>query len=179
MANLPVPTPRTFTVGETETAAFFNANRDALNFLINPPICNATQATLQAIATATWTSVSLDSTTVDSYGGHSNSTNNSRYTAQVAGWYVVNGSVCWAANATGWRGARTAKNGTAVVGSATEIQANTIAAALTTIATASVIVYLNAGDYVETQGYQTSGANLNTAVNADANCALTAVWLHS
>jgi hypothetical protein len=180
MANLAVPVMRTFTVGEYETAAYFNSNiRDAANFLLNVPACNAIQATLQSVPNTTWTSLSLDSTVFDPYGGHSVSTNNSRYTAQVAGWYLVFAAACYATNSTGWRGIRVAKNGTAVAGSATEIQANTVAAALTTIGTPSVIVFLNAGDYVEGQGYQTSGGALNTAVNADANCGLTTVWLHT
>lgn len=181
MSNLTVPVMRTFNVGEYETGAFFNSNiRDATSFLLNPPICNAVQATAQTVSNILWTPLTLDSTIVDSYGGHSNSTNNSRYTAQAPGWYMVMGAVCWAANATGWRGVRTLKNGaTASVGGATEVLANTVAAALTTIATPAVIVFLNSGDYVEVEGYQTSGGNLATAVNSDANCALTVVWLHA
>jgi hypothetical protein len=178
---LAVPTPRTFTVGEIETAAFYNSSvRDAVGFLIGAPICNAVQATAQTVNSGIWTPLTLDSTVVDSYGGHSNSTNNSRYTAQVAGWYQVSGAVCWAANTTGWRGVRTLRNGvTATVGGATEVQANTVAAALTTLATPTVIVFLNVGDYVEVEGYQTTGAQLLTAVNSDANCAITVVWLHT
>lgn len=180
MSNLPVPVMRNYSPGETETGAYGNANRDAMNFLLNVPACNAIQATAQTgIATATWTSLTLDSTVFDSYGGHSNSTNNSRYTAQVAGWYLCFAAACWAANSTGWRGVRVAKNGGAVSGGATEVMANTVGAALTTIASPSVIIFLNAGDYVEAQGYQTSGAGLSTSTNPDANCSLTAVWLHT
>jgi hypothetical protein len=171
--------PRTFTVGETETAAFFNTNiRDTSNFLLNIPVCNAIQATAQTVSNSLWTPLTLDSTVVDSYGGHSNSVSNSRYTAQISGWYLVTASSCWISNATGWRGIRILKNGsTAIAGSGTEVAAN--GSGVTAIGTPSVIVYLNAGDYVEGEGYQTTGSTLNTSVNNDANCGLAIIWLHA
>lgn len=181
MSNLAVPVQRTYSVGEYETGAFFNSNvRDATTFLLNIPICNAVQATTQSISNALWTPLTLDSTIVDSYGGHSNTTNNSYYTAQVSGWYLLSASVCFATNATGWRGVRVIANGaTAIAGSATEVLANTVAAGLTTIASAASITYLTAGQYVQAEGYQTSGGALSTSVNNDAACAITAVWLHA
>jgi len=177
MANLPVPSPRTATVGETETGGYENSFRDALNFLLNPPICNATQNTLQTLTTAVWTALTLDATVVDSYGGHSNSTNNSRYTAQVAGWYMAFAAACFASNATGWRGVRLAKNGTAFAGAATEVGTNPTG--VCTIASPSAIVFLNAGDYLEAYGFQNSGGNLATSVNSDADCSLTVAWIHT
>lgn len=177
MSNLPVPIPRTFTTGETETAAFYNAMRDALNFLLNPPVCNATQATAQTLATATWTALTLDATVEDSYGGHSNSTNNSRYTAQVAGWYMAFAAACFSSNATGWRGIRLEKNGAVFAGAATEVGTNP--SGVCTIASPSAIVFLNAGDYLEAYGFQNSGGNLATSVNTDADCSLTVVWVHT
>jgi hypothetical protein len=179
VANLAVPVMRTFTVGEYETGAYFNSNvRDAMNFVTQPPIFNAVQATAGTISSTLWTPLPLDSTIVDSYGGHSNTTNNAQYVAQVAGWCLVTAAVCWASNATGWRGIRILHNSNlAVSGSATEVSAN--ASGVTALATPSVIVYLNVGDYVQGEGYQTSGGSLSTSVNVDANCALTVFWLHS
>lgn len=177
MTNAPVPVPRTFNVAEFETAAYLNSVRDALNFLLNVPICNATQSTTQTLSTGVWTALSLDSTVVDSYGGHSNTTNNSRYTAQVAGWHLVSGAACIASNATSWRGIRSEKNAATVTGAATEVAA--ASGSPTTIATPSSIIFLNVGDYVESYGLQNSGGNLSTNVNSDADCALTVVWLHS
>lgn len=179
MSVLAVPSPRTWSVGEIETGSNFNASvRDATTFLLNPPICNAIQATAQTVSTGLWTQLTLDSTVVDSYGGHSNTTNNSRYTAQVAGWYLVTAASCWASNSTGWRGIRILKNGTtAVAGSGTEVAANS--SGVTAIGTPSVILYLSVGDYVEGEGYQTTGSGLLTSVNNDANCGLTAIWLHA
>jgi hypothetical protein len=170
-------TPRTFSVNEVEVASYMNAVRDALTFLGNVPICNAVQATGQSVGSAAWTSLSLDSTVVDTYGGHSNTTNPSRYTSQVPGYYLLNGCSSFPSNSTGWRGARATKNGAAVNGGAGEYGAN--ASGATVPASPTVLVYLNVGDYCETQGYQTSGSGLTTSVNSDANCALTAVWVHA
>lgn len=171
-------TPRTFSVNETEVASYLNAVRDALTFLGNPPICNAVQATSQTVATGTnWVSLALDSTAADPYGMHSNTTNNSRATAQAAGYYMVFGAAAFASNGTGWRGARCTKNGAALAGGAAEIGAN--GAGVTAFSGPPVITYLNVGDYVESQGLQTSGGNLGTSVNSDADCSLTAVWIHA
>lgn len=171
-------TPRTFSVNETEVASYLNAVRDALTFLGNPPICNAVQATSQNVSTGTssWTSLALDSTAVDSYGMHSNTTNNSRATSQAAGYYMVFTAACYASNATGWRGTRSARNGAAIAGGAGEFGAN--GSGVTAIPSPPVITYLNIGDYVEAQGLQTSGATLGTSINSDADSSLTAVWVH-
>lgn len=178
MTNPAPPQPRTWGVNEVEVASYLNSVRDALLFLANPPVCNAVQASIQSIPTGTgWTSLALDSTAADPYGMHSNTTNNSRATSQAAGYYMVFGASAFASNATGWRGGRCAKNGSAIAGGAGEIGAN--GAGVTALSGPPVITYLNVGDYVESQGLQTSGGNLNTSVNNDADCSLTAVWVHA
>lgn len=172
-------TPRTFSVNETQVASYMNAIRDALTFLGNPPICNAVQATPQNIANGSvWVSLAMDSTAADPYGMHSNTTNNSRATSQAAGFYMVFGAAAFASNSVGWRGARCAKNGAAIAGGASEIGAN--GSGVTAFSGPPVITYLNVGDYVESQGLQTSTTNpLSTSVNSDADCGLTAVWVHA
>jgi hypothetical protein len=178
VTNPAPPQPRTFGVNEVQVAAYLNSVRDALLFLANPPVCNAVQATFQSIPTGTsWTSLAQDSTAADPYGMHSNTTNNSRATSQAAGYYMVFAAAAFASNATGWRGARVAKNGASVAGGATEIGTNP--AGVTAISSPPVITYLNVGDYVESQGLQTSGGSLNSSVNSDADCSLTAQWVHA
>lgn len=177
MSNLPVPVPRTFAVAEVETGAYLNSLRDALNFLVNVPIAYVTQSATQTLTTSTWTAITYDQTVVDTYGGHSNSTNNSRYTAQVAGWYIVFGSACYAVNTTGQRGAAIAKNGTRVQGAAGFAQATS--ALSTATPSPPTIVYLAAGDYVEIQAYQSSGGNLATVSGSDLDSSMTVAWLHS
>jgi hypothetical protein len=173
---LPVPNPRTAVAGEFETAAFMNMFRDAVNFLTGKPNAVLPQGSaVTALANNGWTFCGLDTTTFDNYGGHSNTTNNSRYTAQVAGKYLVAGSVSFASNATGVRGARVAKNGTAYQGSGTLVPPN--AALPTVVATAAVIVPLAVGDFVELHGFQSSGGALNTIIGADGTTtAMTVSW---
>ena len=179
MTNLAVPVPRTFNVGETEVSAYLNAVRDALTFLTNKPICTVNQNTAQTLTTATWTSITMDATTVDSCGGHSNSVNPSRYVAQVAGWYLVAGSSVFVANATSFRMARSAKNGSAVQSSGVSYPTVSAAqhAALPVVA---AFAFLNVGDYVEVQGYQNSGGNLNTTTGSpELDSGLSVIWDHA
>ena len=160
MANLPVPNPRTAVAGEFETAAMMNLFRDAINFLTNRPRAALYQTTAQSVANAVWTATSFDSTLLDTYGGHSNTTNNSRYTAQVPGWYSLRCGGGWVTGAAGGgRGASIYKNGAfytagaAVVGSTNVIHSTPV----------SKDVFLAVGDYVELFVWQNSGGALNTA----------------
>jgi|SRR6185312_12968269 hypothetical protein len=156
---LPIPNPRTYQASEFVTGAYMNAFRDAINFLVNRPGVVLYQATAQAMANATWTAVSLDSTLLDNYGSHSNSTNNSRFIAQQAGWHRAAGGVGFVQNATGaGRGAGFYKNGspytagTSVVGNSGNIHVTSV----------SQDIYLAVGDYLELAGWQNSGGNLNS-----------------
>ena len=177
MSNLPVPSPRTFVVVETETASYLNSLRDALNFLLNVPACFVTQSATQSLTSSAWTALTYDQSVFDSYGGHSNSTNNSRYTAQVAGWYLVFGCACFAANATNQRGAAVAKNGTRIQGAAGFTQTTSLLSPATP--SPPTIAFLNAGDYVEVQAYQNSGGALATASGTDLDSSMTVVWIHA
>lgn len=177
MANAPVPSPRTFNVQEYETAAYLNSVRDAINFLLNRPVAFLTQGTVQSLPSSAWAAVTYDQSGVDTYGGHSNTTNPSRYTAQVAGWYSVGGGASTAANATGQRGAAVARNGTRVQGGAAMSQA---ASALSpTVPTPPTLAYLNVGDYLEIDAYQNSGGALNTASSSDLDSSMAVVWEHA
>lgn len=160
MVNLPVPVPRTFTVSEVESAAFLNSIRDALNFLTNRPRAALYQATAQSVANATWAATTFDQTLFDNYGGHSNSSNNSRYTAQVAGWYSLRCGGGWATgSAGGGRGSGIYKNGAFyTAGAAVAGSTNVIAST-----PVSKDVFLAVGDYVELFVWQNSGGALNTA----------------
>lgn len=177
MSNLPVPTPRTFTVAETETGSFLNSVRDALNFVLNPPMASLYQNVSQNVATTTWTAVTFDSSLLDTYGGHSNSTNNSRYTAQVAGWYSVGGGVGYVANATGGRGADVYKNGSPITAGASVVGTSGAGASHVS-ALSGVMVFLNAGDYIEIFAWQNGANPLATATGQYASYAFIR-WEHS
>lgn len=179
MANLPVPTPRTFTVSEIEVATYLNAGvRDLGLFLLNVPAAFVTQSAAQNLALNTWTAISFDQSVFDSYGGHSNSTNNTRYTAQVAGWYMVFGCVSFATTSTsGNRGTAVAKNGTRVQGAAGFGPA--LSGNPPTLPSPPTIVFLAAGDYVEVYGYSTVAMSPGTNSSSDLDSSMTVVWLHS
>lgn len=132
-----------------------------VNFLLNPPQALVIQATLQSIPNGALTPITFDSSVTDGYGGHSNVTNNSRYTAQVAGWYNILGVVAFSANNTGTRTAEVFKNGAGFAYSQDWFANNGANAA---VAITFVKVQLAVGDYVELNGYQTSGGALNTLV---------------
>ena len=163
MANLPVPIPRTFTVDETETGAFFNTQRDALNFLLGPPDLVVNQSVAQTLTSGANAMVSFNATIVDTYGGHSNSTNNSRYTCQAAGWYWFKGNPVVVSNATGGRTCSLFKNGAQITTSFVVYPAaGTFYAAMGI--ECSTLLQLSVGDYVELSVAQDSGGNLSTYV---------------
>jgi len=172
-----VPSPRTFNVAEYETSAYLNSVRDALNFLLNRPLAVLTQSATQSVGNAAWTALSLDATTTDSYSMHSNSVNNSRAIAQVAGWYTVSGVAAFATNGTGGRGALTARNGTHMPGSGSLL--GVVSTQPTVAPTSAFPVFLNVGDYVEIHGFQSSTASLSTTSSTDLACSMCVTWEHA
>jgi hypothetical protein len=180
VANLPIPTLTAPTVGNFDTAAWWNQNvYDMLTYGLNNPIFVGVQTIVQAsLANTTWTTHTLDSETVDTYGGHSTTTNTSRYTAQVAGWYTVCGVSVWAANASGGRGARIHVNGAVIQGSAQDVLASS-SSSFTGVMTPVRAVQLGVGDYVEVAGWQSSGGTLATGTASDLASALFVAWCHT
>lgn len=177
--GLAMPIPYQYSVGDVLTAALLNAQvYNGLTFLEQPPVFYGVQATAQTLLTSTNTAITLDTGIVDPYNGHSNTTNPSRYVNQVAGSYLLSGCVGYAGNATGFRNAAIRVNGTAVQGGVSEA-ASSSATFATTIASPTVLKFLNVGDYVEIWAWQTSGGNLNTTAFADQACSLTVYFAHS
>lgn len=172
------PVPPTFEVGVSDTTAL-NLLRDCQRFLLNPPIAELRQTTLQTFTTSvsaavTFTTEDID-TDIDGIGGHDNVTNPSRYTARYAGWYLISGAVEFVANATGDRFAWLAVNGTDVNGSV-GFQAGDATGSAAVQARIKK-VYLNIGDYVEVIGFQSSGGNLNTVVGARDQSSMSVQWV--
>lgn len=170
-----VPSPRTWAVGELLTAAKLNTDlRDGLNFLLTPPRALLHKSANQSINLTTWTAVTWDSEQYDSDGGHSDSTNNSRYTVQTAGWWEFHARIMFNTAAGGDRGARFLKNGAGnpfgehASGSSTSVNdAGTHGWAL-----------LSVGDYIETQAYQGASGSLSVAATFDSSPTfMTAKWI--
>lgn len=155
-----VTTPVTATTISTTTFGTPVANN--LSVLANPPIAKMRNSTTQSFTTATATAMTWDTEDFDTAGGHSITTNTSRYTCQTgyAGRYRVNAVTEWAINATGIRETWFRVNGANIAGSSDRKSAT--ADSITT--NASTIVTLVAGDYVEVFVQQTSGGALATII---------------
>lgn len=178
MANLPVPTPSTVSPGGFITASLWNAGvYNTLLYGLNVPIFVGTQTTVQSTANG-WTPASLDTEQIDSYGGHSNTTNPSRYTVQVAGWYTVAGVAVFVGSGTGIRAARIQVNGNYVQGTA-QFVAPSSTGSFTGVMTATRAVQLSPGDYVELGLGQTTGGALSTGSNSDLASSLYVAWCHT
>jgi hypothetical protein len=111
-----------------------------------------------SIPTSTWASV--DFTAADIYdpsGIHNPSSNADNFYIKEAGLYFVTSTVMFAANATGLRKIRVAKNGAST---GLEYTYAAHATNVTTV-TASVCLYFATGDNVRTQVWQDSGTTLN------------------
>ncbi|MFB6955440.1 hypothetical protein ACFCYB_00030 [Streptomyces sp. NPDC056309] len=121
----------------------------ALNdFVTGPPVFVGYASTAQAIYYQnTGVALSLDTTIIDTDNGHSNTTNNSRYTATVPGTYLIFGSVGYIANTSGDRRLYIALNGTSVVGSGTSFDPSQ--SVLHGLQTAAVVTMNGTTDYVE------------------------------
>lgn len=148
-------------------------------FLLNRPAAQYRQSATQTVATATFTSITFTAaeeldTDPSSTGGHSTSSNTSRFTAVYPGWYLCSGAVCFTLNATGMRGSRWAVNGSAVNASA--ILLPTHASNVVVVPLRSMLIFLNAADYVEPQGYQASGGNLDTFATGEYQSGVMHEW---
>jgi hypothetical protein len=180
---LPVPVLPTEVPGNFMTSALQNTlGVNGLGFSLAVPVAYLYQGTTQSVASATNVAITLDSTNYDPYNGHSNVTNNSRYTAQQPGYYAVYGVACYANNTTGRRVATVGKNGSI----ATQPGAFGIFAALggTDLSCAQCfgLVQMNGStDYVEIYANQGSGVAISTAVAASSSqqSMMFVWWLHS
>lgn len=177
--SLARPTPYSWSVGDVATTAILDGIRDAQTWAQNPPDFVAYQATVQSIPNTAWTPIAFDTNVLDSYTGHSTTTNNSRYVCQsgAAGWYTACGVVAYSGNATGFRTARLQVNGSPLIGGAGYL--NNDGSVEDGIVTPTRDVFLNVGDYLEVAGYQSSGGALNTQLDVDLRCAFWVRWSHA
>ncbi|MFB6805491.1 hypothetical protein [Streptomyces sp. NPDC056387] len=169
-------TPAQVSPGQFISGALWNANvYNGLTFLANRPIFVGQQQVVQSVANGTWAVLTIDTETIDTYGGHSTVSNTSRYTCQLAGWYRVGGRAAFAVNATGSRGARIHVNGNFIQGAANLCAAGT----LNGIVEVSHLIQLAVGDYIEIAGGQNSGGALSTAFANEAASMLYVIWEHA
>lgn len=174
-----VPTFATEVPGNYLTAALWLASVQlGAGWMVNArPVFHGYQAVTQSIATATATAFLLDSEDYDTDGGHSTSTNTSRYTGQTPGTYLVIASSGWAGNGTGQRRLWIAKNGAAILGSGMSSDQNAVNIHGHT--TSTFVVMNGTTDYVEAVGQQASGGALLTASSAPFAASMSVLWIRS
>lgn len=173
--------PATFTAaaGSVFTAATWNTySRDAVAFLVAPPLFIGRQTNSQNISTSTWTAITFDTEDIDRDGGHSTSSNTSRYTAQTQGYYLCSGKVAFVSNSTNRRWTRWDVNGSEI--NATRLSAQAANGDATEIPGVGRWVFLNVGDYVELKGFQDSGGTVATNVSTSGDQSLLNLqWMSS
>lgn len=165
-----IPTIPTFT--NPITAAHFAAIKAASDFWALTPRCYAYSSAATTITTGGSAQViSLGAEVYDivqagDSPSHDLVTNNTRVVCRTSGKYEIAGQVYFAQNGTGARtgsirlnAAGSASGGTPLVQSSQ----TPLASGGTALAFPVVEAVLNAGDYVEIFGFQSSGANLDTS----------------
>jgi hypothetical protein len=147
-----------------------------LTQIVNPAICVATQTVAQSIPTGAWTSLSFNAESIDTANMHNPASLNTRITIPTDGKYLLAGSVCFVSNATGRRGLQWAINGVAnPYGGA--VMLPTLSTSTPAIPSSTLPVQLTAGQYVELQAFQDTGAALSTSVGASVQPFASAIRL--
>lgn len=148
-----------FEVGDILTA-------DALNATVDLPLCRLVQQTAQSLTDNTDTALTFGSGSevVDTHGMHDESTNNTRVTPNVAGWYEVTATLIMTAR-TDYNTivATVARNGT-VQSTRDRTGPNAVSSARTASATGTYEAN-GTTDYFEAYGLQDNVANAAVLTN--------------
>jgi hypothetical protein len=168
--------------GTSPPAAWGDVVRDSLCWVAgdatsgnSKPMCRVYNNANLSIATATWTTVTLNSERFDVGGMHSTSTNTGRITVPSggAGVYHLSGQVRFATNATGIRAVRLLLNATTSIA-----QRNSSATSTDPCHIGLACDYKLADtDYVELQVYQASGGLLNVEYASAESPEFSAHWI--
>lgn len=145
--------------GTVAPAAWGDGVRDWTEFLVDPPACSVFNSGTQNVGNGgTFNSLTADSENFDNDGMHSLVSNTARITANTAGRYLFVATVSFAAGSTtGDRAVRFLLNGTGSF-AGLRISGNQVSGNATVISAARMIT-MAAGDFVECEAAQTSGAN--------------------
>jgi hypothetical protein len=165
---MPTPgwvTPTHATASTVATAAAFNTHENDLLYakdrMDNPPRARVNHSTTQSLTSGVDTALAMNSEAADSASMHDTATNNSRVTipSGESGWYLITISIEFAANPTGQRKLSARFDGATELG----YDAKDASASGVTRLAVSVLVALNAGQYVEALASQNSGGALNVS----------------
>lgn len=126
---------------------------------VEKPLCIVRKSTVTSVdnngEVLTW-----DTEDTDLSGLHSTSSNTSRITPNVAGWYRISATIHWAANATGRRATAVSKNGS--IAAYGQISPGSSVGTTSTVITRTLQAN-GTTDYFEVFAYQDSGGALNSA----------------
>lgn len=128
----------------------------------------------QSIPHNTATALAWNAESEDTHNAHDNLTNASRFTAPVAGLYLVTATVTWNGNSTGTRQIGVRVNGTTTY-SGERIGVD--GASITFVQSISRMVRLAAGDYVEAVVVQTSGGALDVDRTFESGPGMEICWM--
>lgn len=171
-----VPVSSQQSPGNFLTSALWNSQvKGIIDWTTGPPRFSGYNTTSTAPASGVEYVVPLDSEDYDSEGGHSTTTNNTRYTVQVAGLYLVTAHLAFTANATGMRVLDLKVNGSIAPGG--RVSSGVPTTSVSCAMCVAVHVQLNVGDYLEMSCTQYSGSALALAYSAAYNPRMTLHWV--
>ena len=151
-------TPSTVSTGGTATAALWNTSvRDNINFLVDPPMCQAQRASNQTITSASSTAIAMTGDVFDTDTMHDPTTNNTRITCNTAGVYLFTGTIQFDANSSGVRYLQLWLNGTTDIA---DVGSTSTSATNLTKLSIAFPWQMAVNDYMEMRAYQTSGGGL-------------------
>lgn len=157
---MPWTTPKTWAAGEVVTAANMNLYlRDNTEIMgASRPSARIYQTAVNTLLNNTPTSLQFDTESFDVGGLHSTTTNTERMTITTPGIYLLQATVSFAANATGYRRVSIVNQ----VGNAIATEARAAFGTFNNEISLVGVSRLAAGDYAYVQATQTSGGSLNT-----------------
>lgn len=159
-----ITNPTSPAVGDPGTAFWADNMAAIATLVINPTVFIATSTAVQSFANTANTPVAFDNESVDIYGGHSNSVNNTRFTVPAAlNGYRLNiiGMVQLAANATGAREAWVYKN-SVIIPDSFQSGGTNGGGAFPGLAAAHTSAVFATGDIIEIGFVQNSGGALSS-----------------
>lgn len=139
---------------------------DVWKFLLNPPMVKARQTTVQTLTTGVSTAIIFQTEDIDTNGFHSSTTNPTRFTPNISGYYVGYAGVSFTVSSVGRREVRVRKNGGDYISKLDTNTPVTVGNIIQKGVAFGPEFFNGTTDYVEVYGVQTSGGNLNTEVGS-------------
>lgn len=160
--------------GTSPPAAWGDALRDGLEFLVRQPGCKMETATAQTTVSSNWYNISWNAAVDlrDTDGYHSGTGDTIVVPAGFGGWYAIAGSIVFEANGVGVRMVRYSING---AGDYRLAVIPTAGAAVGTRVPFAEDVLLSAGDILRISSWQNSGGNLQVLEGSKVNVRLVAL----